>query len=95
MTRNTQTETAQEEIAHPTGGTAVSTVERISEDEMAWHRRVVADVSVTRAKANVAEAVGASWFAHLAERYGLAPDDIVHPDGRIERVPAPAPTGIV
>jgi hypothetical protein len=61
--------------------------ERISPDELAFHRPVVAGYER-------ALAVMDAWMAHLAVRYGLRSGvDHVEPDGAIVRGEIPLPGG--
>jgi hypothetical protein len=53
-------------------------MERLTAEELAYHQIVVAQ---TRA----AQAVWQSWSNHLAQRYGLEPDDSISEDGLILR----------
>ena len=54
-------------------------MEQLTEDDLAYHERVTAQIAQ-------AEAVAGSWFPHLYAKYELTPGrDKIHPDGRIER----------
>jgi hypothetical protein len=73
----------------------VLTSETITDDELAYHRTVVADmqqaqvaaqeIARLQALAASAEATFRSWGEHLHRRYGLGPGDGVDEEGRITR----------
>lgn len=69
-------------------------VERITDDEMAYHAEIVAEVQwATEAQAKIAqtEAAFRSWAEHLHKKYGLDAGEGVAEDGTINRVDPPTP----
>ena len=65
-------------------------MERISEDELAYHARLIAEMKA-------AQAAWQSWSAHLSAEYELHEGEGIGEDGTIYRVPlakdAPQPEG--
>jgi hypothetical protein len=52
--------------------------ERISEDDLSYHRQIVAQIAQALAARD-------SWASHLSGKYGLREGDQVAEDGRIVR----------
>jgi hypothetical protein len=50
----------------------------LSEDELAYHRRVIAAL-------RAAQIAMQSWSAHLVEKYKLGPQDFIAEDGSLNR----------
>lgn len=59
--------------------------ERLSADEVAYHRRIVTDLKQARERLTHANAAYQSWAAFLVDRYGLQGGDAVAEDGTIRR----------
>lgn len=57
--------------------------EHLSDDELAYHRRVLVEVKA-------AQAAWASWSQHIGGKYQLGPKDTVSEDGVVARAPAEA-----
>jgi hypothetical protein len=63
-------------------------IEQLDASEMAYHQRVVAQISAARS-------VEQSWASHLSAKYGLGAGDVVSESGVVTRAPVersePAP----
>lgn len=57
-------------------------MERLTDDELAYHRRLVSEVKS-------AEAAWRSWSVHLSEKYRLGTGDSISESGEISRVDPP------
>lgn len=56
--------------------------EHLTDDELAFHRKVVADIKA-------AQAAWSSWSQHIAGKYELKDGEGVAEDGTIHRSPKP------
>lgn len=52
--------------------------ERLSDDEWAYHRRALAQVSAVQGAFQL-------WEGHLRQKYALGPEDLILEDGVIQR----------
>lgn len=52
--------------------------ERLTPEELAYHRRVQADLAAL-------QAAWQHWAGHLSRAYRIGPHDTIHEDGTVER----------
>lgn len=57
-------------------------MEQLTADEMEYHRKMQRNV-------DIAQSCWLVWGQHLAQKYGLGPQDTITVEGEIKRAPAP------